>query len=422
MTEEDTFIRRPVIIAGERGVAGCTARQLDGFLERSMNNTMQEAEEATAINARLLPLQDMHAAHGATFIIVDGWTLPCDYGDARAEYAAVRDGGAGLFDLSSRGRIEVSGSEAVMFLNGMITNDVAALEAGTWMLAAFPNVQGRLVAFARILKLDAQTFLFDTEAATHHAMLKSLQRFTLAGDFHVKDLTEELLMLSLQGARAAEFVRAAFGDEAASVARGRIVTIENTDAVRYMIRATHTAEDGFDLFVSPDHAAALYDSLTKAGARPCGYEAFETLRIEAGIPRHGVDLTEQNVVLESGLDEAVSFTKGCYVGQEIIARIHWRGHVAKRLAGIVFDDAAPVEVGAQLVSVADNKEAARITSAVVAPALNRAIALALVRYAYLAPAIELETVSADATTPRRARVVELPFVRGSWYGEKEETP
>src|ERR1043165_3042637 len=100
-----------------------------------------------------------------------------------AEYEAVRGGGAGVFDLSSRGRVEVSGGEAVQFLNGMLTNDVAKLEDGAWMHAAFPNPQGRLLASVRVLR-RGDAFLFDTEAATYERVLKYLERYTLAGDFH----------------------------------------------------------------------------------------------------------------------------------------------------------------------------------------------------------------------------------------------
>jgi len=103
---------------------------------------------------------------------------------------AVRGGGAGLFDLSARGRVEVSGAEAVQFLNGMLTNDVAKLEDGAWMHAAFPNPQGRLVASTRVLKRGG-AFLFDTEAAPYPTVLKHLERFTLAGDFRVRDLTAD---------------------------------------------------------------------------------------------------------------------------------------------------------------------------------------------------------------------------------------
>src|SRR5919202_1375455 len=106
------------------------------------------------------------------------------------EYEAVRGGGAGVFDLSSRGRVEVSGGEAVQFLNGMLTNDVAKLEDGAWMHAAFPNPQGRLLASVRVLRRGG-AFLFDTEAETYPTVLKHLERFTLAGDFRVRDLTAE---------------------------------------------------------------------------------------------------------------------------------------------------------------------------------------------------------------------------------------
>src|SRR5919107_1670957 len=169
---------------------------------------MSEAAEQKTEQAapRRSPLEEAHGRAGASLVEREGCVVPASYGDAGAEYEAVR-GGAGLFDLSSRGRVEVSGGEAVMFLNGMLTNDVAKLEDGAWMHAAFPNPQGRLLAAARVLR-DGARFVFDTEPATYAALLKLLERFTLAGDFRVRDLTPETALLSLQGARAAEVVRA----------------------------------------------------------------------------------------------------------------------------------------------------------------------------------------------------------------------
>src|SRR5438874_10490181 len=120
-------------------------------------------------------------------------------------YSAVRDGGAGVFDLSASGRIVVSGSEAVMFLNGLITNDMKTLAANSWMPAAFPNVQGRLLAAVRVLNLNDH-FLIDTERATHSKVLDLLSRFTLAGDFRVTDATEEVATLSVQGRGAANIM------------------------------------------------------------------------------------------------------------------------------------------------------------------------------------------------------------------------
>src|SRR5436853_1091581 len=191
-------------------------------------------------------LDDAHNRLGAKMKEENGRLLPASYNDGAAEYKAVRERGAGLIDFSSRGRIEVAGTESIQFLNGLITNDVKALEDGAWMRAAFPNAQGRLVAEVRVLRLANDRFLFDTEAATHERVLKTLERFTLAGDFRVTDLTNELAHLSLQGARSAQTLRTTLCEDATRVEPGRIFTTKWNDAALHLIRATHTAEKGFD--------------------------------------------------------------------------------------------------------------------------------------------------------------------------------
>jgi folate-binding protein YgfZ len=376
---------------------------------------MAEASETQAALGRP-PLEESHRRAGARFVEGGGSVLPASYGDAAAEYEAVRGGGAGLFDLSARGRVEVSGGEAVMFLNGMLTNDVAKLEEGAWMHAAFPNPQGRLLASTRVLR-DGGRFLFDTEAATHPAVLKHLERFTLAGDFRVRDLTAETVLLSVQGARAAELVGAAAGFVAAEAARARVTRVPFGGGEVTVIRATHTSEDGFDLFADAAGAESLWDALVRAGARPAGHEALEVLRVEAGVPRYGPDASDANVVLEVVDEaEAVSYTKGCYAGQEIIARIHWRGHVAKRLAGVVFERDAETPPDARLRESAGGREAGRITSQVFSPRLRARVGLALVKYDFLAPGTGLKVFDGDAEVSA-ARVAELPLVRGSWYAQ-----
>lgn len=375
---------------------------------------MSEAIEQVEL-ARL-PLDETHRQSGATMIERDGWLVPAQYGDVAAEYRVVRGGaGVGLFDLSARGRSEVGGTEAVQFLNGLITNDVKQLQPGAWMLAAFPNVQGRLLAHARVLRPgEATTFIFDTEPLNRPIVFSTLERFTLAGDFRVRDLTRATACLSVQGARAGEIIGMTLGHDAAQIERGQVTIVSTanfTDQLTIM-HATHTGEDGFDLLCGANDAPALWQTLINAGARPCGFAALETLRIEAGVPRYGADVSEANVVLEAGLeDEAVSYTKGCYVGQEIIARIHWRGHVAKRIAGLSFTDTVEVSPGAE-VKAADGKKIGRVTSTTYSPALAHTIALAMLKYDYLQPGTEV--IVDVGTGERAARVVELPFVRGSW--------
>ncbi|MCP9496151.1 MAG: aminomethyltransferase family protein [Pyrinomonadaceae bacterium MAG19_C2-C3] len=357
-----------------------------------------------------LPLHLAHERHGAIMHARGGWIVPAHYGDTLAEYKAVRDEhAAALFDLSSRARLEVSGAEAVQFLNGMITNDIATLETGAWMFAAFPNVQGRLIAMARVLCTAPNTFLFDLEAPTHETILKNLTRFTFAGDFHLTDRTHDTVCLSVQGAHANGAVDHVLGVEAASLEPYRGGRFTFQDLTFTIMRATHTGEDGFDIFIDAASASVLFDRLIDAGVHPAGYDALEILRIEAGIPRHGTDINDSNIVLEAGNTEAVSFTKGCYIGQEIIARIHWRGHVAKQLAGIQLASAVPLEPDTKLYSAIDDKEAGRITSVAISPALGRTVALAIVKYAYLAPDTQL-VIKHDNGTMIPARVVKLPHL------------
>src|SRR6185503_13128487 len=165
--------------------------------------------------------------------------------------------------------------------------------------------------------------------------------------------------------------------------------------------------EGFDLIVYKDHAGSLWHALQQAGAQPVGYDALEILRIEAGLPRYGIDMNDTNVVTETNLDNAVSYTKGCYIGQEIIARIKYRGHVAKKLSGLLFEGARNVDAGA-IINSAEGKEIGRITSVTYSPKLNRTIALAYLKYDFLTPGTKVVVVAGDHDIP--AAVVGLPFV------------
>ena len=384
-----------------------------------------------AVETKILitsPLHSVQQRLGATMRERDGWFVPEAYGDPLLEYAAVREGGCGLIDLSRRGRILVSGTEAVQFLNGLVTNDMKTLAENSWMPAAFPNVQGRLIASVRFVRLNDEvtdknvcpTFLIDTEAATHERVLKTIERFTLAGDFRVRDVTSNTAMLSVQGRKAVDVVRAVFGPapELRPLGAKRIASPagnESSDAASdsssmTVIRASHTGEDGFDFVTSAEQAVALWEALQTAGARPVGYAALETLRIEAGVPRYGIDMDETNVVTEAALDDAVSYTKGCYVGQEIIARIKYRGHVAKKLTGVIFAQSVDVAAGA-VINSADGKEVGRLTSVTYSPHLGRTIALAYLKFDYLAPDTKLKILFGEEELA--AQVTELPFVRRS---------
>ena len=299
------------------------------------------------------------------------------------EYEVVRNGGAGLIDLSaSRGRIRVSGSEATMFLNGLITNDVKNLPENRWMPAVFPTVQGRLIGAVRVIRGSEPAFLIDTEIVSHEAVLKTISKFTLAGDFKVSDLTAETALLTLQGQGAAEILQKVFDPAVSDLPENGVVERAWRNVPVTILRASHTGEDGFDIVIDSSHKAELQNALEAAGAQPIGEDTLEILRVEAGIARFGQDMDETNVVPETNLDNAVSYTKGCYVGQEIIVRIKHRGHPAKKLTAMRFESDQQIEAGAVIRST-ENQEIGRVTSAVISPKRG-SIGLGYVRYEYLA--------------------------------------
>ena len=291
-------------------------------------------------------------------------------------YNLIRNENAAGFYRQDRGLIEVSGNEAVQFLNGLITNDAAKLADGAQMSAAFPNVQGRLLAFTRVFR-TGDKFLFETEKATHEKVFQNLFRFTFAGDFFVEDMSENYEYFETQNLES---------------------EISNSDSIVF------ESKFGKDFFIPKDSAEEFFNELKANNAVVISDELYEILRIENGTPLYGVDIDETNVVLESGLDEAVNFKKGCYIGQEIIARIHFRGHVAKKLTGLIFENEnANVSAGDEIRS-AEDKNAGKITSVTFSPKLEKLIALALVRYDFLAEETELKT--GDFT----AKVKNLPFI------------
>jgi len=304
-------------------------------------------------------------------------------------YNDIRSGRAGFF-VQPRGLLAVHGKEAVQFLDGMITNDMKTLEDGQQMLAAFPNAQGRLLALVRVQR-QGDRFLIETEETTREKLFQNLFRFTFAGDFFVKDLSEQFSYFEVFGSPEdvyhsdiADMFPGAYAF-AAKHGASYFLPVDQTDRVR-------------NLLVNENNSIEIAEEL------------YEVLRIESGIPKYGVDMDETTIIPELGLDGMISYTKGCYVGQEIIARIHFRGHVAKQLAGLVFDDKAetrPLE-SVSLTDIelksADGKNAGKITSVAFSPKLQKMAALAFVRYDYLAEATEL---SADGSI---AYVHAMPLV------------
>ena len=309
-------------------------------------------------------------------------------------YDAIRENEKGFYE-QKRGLIAVWGKEAVQFLNGLITNDVGKLEDNAKMLAAFPNAQGRLLATARVLR-QGDKFLFETEAETREKVFQNLFRFTYAGDFFVEDLSEQYGFIISRGN---DFSSLKFdipeGDE----------IVENDFRGEKILTIKSFRSNGIDLIVPQTQIREdLLKELLASGAVKISEETQEVLRVENGVPRYSVEWDETTIVPELGIEGLISYNKGCYIGQEIIARIHFRGHVAKQLTGLIFnDDIAEIKPNDEIKSV-EGKNAGRITSAAFSPKLGKTIALAYMRYDYLAEETELKI--GDVT----AKVKTLPFI------------
>lgn len=291
------------------------------------------------------------------------------------KYNLIKENGTGFIE-HKRGLIAVSGKEAIQFLNGLITNDVAKLEEDALMFAAFPNAQGRLLAVVRVMKKD-EKFLFETEAATHEKVYQNLFRFTFAGDFFVADLRENHRFFRIFNLKS---------------------QISNSIGFQ--------TEFGTDYFVPNDETEIFLDGLKNQNAVEISDELYEVLRIEQGIPLYGVDMDETTIVPELGIENLISYNKGCYIGQEIIARIHFRGHIAKQLTGLILSE-PPVLAGGligQELKSPEGKNAGKITSVTFSPKLDKTIALAYVRYEFLAEGTELKIDDLTAT------VKNLPFI------------
>jgi tRNA-modifying protein YgfZ len=306
-----------------------------------------------------------------------------------AQYRQLREE-CGLLDRSGRGKLIVSGSEAAEYLQGQLTNDVEALAPGEGQYAALLDRKGHMQADMRVLRTSAEEIWIDTEPEALEAARRHLEMYKIGRDVTIADVTAERAILALIGPRSVEIAATAALPEDACEA----VTVAGIECL-----AVGTV-DGIDLIAKAADGERLRDVLTAAGAAKVSPEAAEVVRIEAGVPRFGAEMSTETMPAEAGIVErAVSFTKGCYIGQEPVARLHYKGRPNRHLRGL--DLSAPAAAGTSL--RLGEKEVGRVGSACVSPARGP-IALAIVRRE-AEPGAEL-TVGEDGVT---ARVIDLPF-------------
>jgi glycine cleavage system T protein len=366
-----------------------------------------EAPEHT----RRSPLYEAQKRLGASFKFYQVREMVAHYSNPIKEHLAVRTTG-GVIDNSHCGAIKIAGSEAVQFLSGLVTNDVKRLEIGKGMRAAFLTGHGKVKALCRIFNLGS-AYLIINDPQTHDEVFKYVFPFSYAGDFKVEDVSDQYRIISIQGPKSQLVMKEICFEPVPALAEHDSFETLIAGHSALVARASHTGELGFDIFVPASQLADVWDFALLKGefhsVKPFGFEALNTLRIEAGIPAYGADIDETNMMLETGLQDAVSFTKGCYTGQEAVAMATYRGHVSKKLSGIVIvGETIP---SPKAVVQKDGKDIGFVTSAILAPSLGAVVALAYIKYGFFEPGNAVEIISGSAVLP--ATIVELPFFHSS---------
>jgi glycine cleavage system T protein len=346
---------------------------------------------------------------GAVFTEVAGWEVPLHFGAPAAEYHAVHQG-AGLGDLSYRGLVRVTGSERQRFLHAMVSNDTASLRPGKGRYATFLTHKGRMIADF-VVYAESDAYLLDMEPQAVRPFIAAIERFVISEDVAFHDESTAWGLLSLQGPQARRWLELALEQPLPDLAPYAYTPCMLAGHAVRLIRRSHTGEPGYQLLAPLDTLPALWPVLWRhapaCNGHAVGLEALEVLRIEAGIPLYGRDMTDETMPVEANLEPALSYTKGCYIGQEVIARLEARGHVNRKLVGLLLSGATLTPSVTPII-VAE-REVGWITSAAYSPARQQNIALGYVRREYLAPGTALAVASPAATIG--AIVVELPFYK-----------
>jgi folate-binding protein YgfZ len=352
---------------------------------------------ASPAAARRLPLARLHDRLGAAFEPADGVLVPVRYGPVAEEYRALREG-CGLADRSWTGRLELLGADRQRFLNAYVTCDVKSLAPGEGAYGFITNPQGRILADVVVLVHEDRLWL-QLPPGREEAVASHLEKYILADRVEVRRLAD-MLPISLAGPRAAAALGAV--ELPGEDWRHARATIHGTEVE--LQRTPRLGVEAYTLWVSASIARLLVERLLEEPAvRPAGLEALEILRTEAGIPRCGRDFGPENFPQETGAEEAVSYTKGCYLGQEVVARIHYRGGVQKALRGLVFAAGSAPQPGAPLLF--EGREVGAATTIVESIALGRPAGLAILHRRGAEPGTRLEIEGGG-----QAEVRDLPLV------------
>jgi folate-binding protein YgfZ len=296
---------------------------------------------------------------------------PLSYSDPEEEYWTIKRT-VGLADISNAGRLRITGKDRVSFLNGLLTNDVSQLKENSGQHSALLNSKARVLAD---LYLYSQTdsLLIDTRESPASHVKEILDRFIITEDVQIIDATSDLVQMTVQGPKSSEAIRQVLGVEAHDLKQFE----QRSLGPSTIIARDRTGQSGYDIILPVLEAEPVWQGFLlnggEIGLNPVGSRALEILRLEAGYPKYAADMDENTIVLEAGFKDALNFTKGCYLGQEVVARATHIGRVNKQLVGLQVETKNPVAPRSKLMS--DGREAGFITSAAFSPGLGKVASL-----------------------------------------------
>ncbi len=298
-------------------------------------------------------------------------SAPPYYGDVRTEFQTLLKG-SGLYDLGDRVKIKLTGGDRTRWLNGMISNNVRDLAPGRGVYSFLLNPQGRiqadLYAFNR-----GESLLVDLERLQRDKVVQVFDHFIIADDVEMADVSDKITALGLTGPESRAVLQRA-GISIPELAYLQFADIELQKIPITVLRAGEEAKESWQVWIAPDHVNTLWNALVKAGATPTGTTALSLFRISRGIPQFGQDIRDRDLPQETGQARALNFTKGCYLGQEIVERIRSRGAVHRQFMAFTVEGPLP-EPGTKIQSA--EKEVGEITSSAIQPFPGGETAVAL---------------------------------------------